>query len=822
MVVQWMTDVNCTHCRLPVPTGLVRPEADEQFCCHGCESAYQLIHASGLDSFYDLVDSNQQERSLQGRTSPSGAWSEFDDPVFLEKFSKQKGHSRETTLVLEGMHCAACLWLLEKLPVLIPGVFRSIVNWPRSTVNIAWNPDVVSLSNIAETLDQLGYTPHPMRESQRATQFKLENRKHLSKLGVAIALAGNNMILSAALYLGMFSAMATDISHLLRIASCVVGLASLVIPGRVFLVNAWRAVKSWTPHMDLPIALALLAGSTVGTWNAIRGVGEIYFDTLSVLIALLLVGRWLQFRQQARAADAIEMLYRLTPRSTFRLENGTPVETRVELIEVGDVLEIRSGMLVPADGRVISGVSHIDESLLTGESISVRKKQGDLVAAGTANQESVFRMEVTAAGGDTRISQISELVEQSSLGKPEVVQWANRIGGYFVLIAIGLALTTFFYWLPSDSGKALERTIALLIVACPCALALATPLCISVAIGRAAKSGIMIKGGDVLQLLQKPGMIWLDKTGTLTEGEMKVQRWHGETRCIPLIGEIERKSNHPVARAIVSYCNHWCPENDPTCQLQFAAVLAHPIEIRELAGRGLCASTECCEVLIGNEKLLSDNSIFPNPLQIRLADKIAEQGFSPCWVAIDGRIVALLSISDAIRPEAAKAIDSLQSRHWKVGILSGDHQAIVDRVAKRLGIAREHAKGNMAPEAKLRSVQDPQKTIVMVGDGVNDSAALAGATVGIAVKSGAETSLAAAPVYLASPGLDPILKLFAISDSAARLMRLNLGISLAYNLTFAGLAFAGWINPLIAAVLMPVSSLTVVSLSLLAGRTRTL
>ena len=829
MIVKGSLAFECAHCGLPVPVGLVQRDRDEQFCCAGCAGAYELIHGSGLESFYRMTDADSGSRLEIGGAfrgaSQAEKFGDFDEPVFLEKYARVVNATEsEVELAIERIHCGACVWLLEKLPVVLPGVVNATVNWAKRTIRVRWTVSEVKLSEIAAALNQLGYPPSPIQHNEHEKRWKLENQQHLIRIGIAAACAGNNMIISLALYLGMFSHMTIGMAQLLRVASCVVGVVALLWPGRTFLQSAWGALRTKTPHMDLPIALGLTVGTIAGLVNVVRGAGEIYFDSLSVLIFLLLIGRWVQFRQQSFAANAVEMLYRLTPQKTRKLVDGQVVETLVDLVQVDDILEIRAGDVFPVDGEIAEGSSLVDEAILTGESNPITKAPGSIVAAGTLNVRTRVSMKVTAIGSETRLSRIVDLVEQASIDKPKMVLWANKIGGYFVAAVIALAIFTFGWWLAVDVNMAIERTIALLIVACPCALALATPLAIAVAIGRAAKQKIMVKGGDVLQSLQRPGMIWLDKTGTLTNGDLKVVRWYGDTRWLDMVAALEIQSAHPVAKAIVEFGDrNWRVteelNNDPNTKI----VLAYRttvLESMDHPGLGISGLVGAHEVVVGNRRLISDHGVTPKQHHNRLSKKIIEQGFSPCWVAVDGKVVGLVAIGDSIRPEAHFALESLTKRGWEIGILSGDHQSVVDRVATRMGIAPANAIGGANPESKLEMIKRSSVggNVVMVGDGVNDSAALAAATVGIAGKNGVEASLAAAPVYLAKPGLEPILTLFRISDSAAKIMRKNLGVSLSYNLTFAGLAFAGFINPLTAAILMPISSITVVAMSLGAGR----
>ena len=811
--LQQNNDVSCSHCNLPVPSILVDPDCEQQFCCQGCAAAYQLIHEHGLESFYDYTSEEPSLRSQQNRSLDTLPFQDFDSINFLKRHAKPASDTESTIVFgIEGIHCAACVWLLEKLPTLAPGVVSSTVDWPSRTIQVRWRTDQINLSDIAFRLDRLGYSPYPYFESERAARTKSEHRKHLIRIGVAAALAGNNMMISAALYFGMFSFMSSGMEELLRYTSCVLGIASLIFPGRTFLTSALSAIRTRTPHMDLPISLALALGTIAGTINVLRGHGEIYFDSLSMLIVLLLVGRWLQFRQQAVAADSVEMLSRLTPRVARKIINGKVESTLVELLKVNDELELQTGDLVPADGHLISDSVNVDEAILTGESEAVLKNKGQKLLAGSTCLGPVVRMRTTAVGRDTEIAKLSELVHESGANRPKLVRWADRIGGYFVVAIIVLATITLIAWLPTDAETALDRTIALLVVACPCALALATPLAISVAQGRAAKRKILIKNGDVLQAMQNPGTIWLDKTGTLTFGEPIVEYWHGKRQWAGVAGALGRHSQHPISKALVRFALEGEDPSQPSFDKRDAT------QVKESVGKGVSGTVDGQFVIVGNQLMLEQNSVSIDQSFEVVSQRIGNLGYSLCWVAVNGQAVALAGISDQLRPEASHAISELRKQGWQVGILSGDRQVVVDRVAEQLEIEPRLAIGESLPETKLQVIQQSgDQTVVMVGDGVNDSAALAGATVGLAVKGGSASSLEAAPVFLAKPGLGSILELLQISRSTGNTMRWNLTVSLAYNIAFASLAIMGWVSPLVAAVIMPLSSLSVVTLSLRAG-----
>lgn len=797
--------VACTHCRLPVPAGLIDHSREEQFCCHGCEGAWQIIHGYGLDGFYDICD------QLDTRPQPAGPrdeqFAEFDHEAFQRQYVRRLGDNlHEVTLLIEGLHCAACVWLLEKLPQLVPGLLETRINLARRSATVRWNPQAVALSEIARRFADLGYVPHPgTREAQAELRIR-ENRRQLLRLAVAGVCAGNAMLVAVALYAGWFSGIAAEHATFFRWVSAGLGLVSLAWPGATFYRGAWQALRSRSPHMDVSLAIGLTAGGVMGLINTVRGAGEIYFDSLCMLIFVLLVGRYFQFRQQQRAADSVALLRSLTPRTARRIDARSMLQTvPVEALQTGDVVEIRAGDLVPADGLVESGRSTLDQSLLTGESAGIPVATGDSVTAGATNLTSLLHVRVTAVGRDSRIGRISELVESASLSHAPIVELANRVSGVFLFVVLGLAVVTLTLWRSAGIDVALEHTIALLIVACPCALGLATPLTIAVALGRAARSSILIRGGEVFERLTSPGILWLDKTGTLTTGRMTLRNWLGDQSLQPHVRALEQGVVHPLAECLVRDLHH-------SAETQEVSVVDSIYE----PGRGVRGIVGGRQLLVGSRRFLTEHNI-DLATEARWKSLLPTVGISPLYVAEGGRLVALAVIGDGFRPDTAAAVGQLRRMGWQVGILSGDQPEIVQTVAKQLGIPPERAIGGALPEDKLAIVQrDAQShTVVMVGDGVNDAAALAAADVGVAVHGGAEASLQAAPVYLGQPGLRSLIELLEGSRKTVAAIRYGLLLSLAYNLTAIGLAVAGCITPLLAAVLMPLSSLSVTTLALL-------
>lgn len=780
---------SCQHCGLPTPS-----ESDT-FCCGGCQIAHQLIHQCGLEDYYQLRQTDDETQSPERRNAVS--YEDFDREDVIERYVKTTPDGRRTIkLGLAGMHCAACIWLLERLPRLTPGVVDATVQWQRSTIEITWIPETVGLSRIAQTLEHLGYRPHLLNENAAQSVHQLEDRRRLIALAMAGAAAGNAMLVAIALYLGDAYGMTANVQTLLRIVSCVLGLFALSVPGRTFFVGAWAALRSRTPHMDLPVALGLLVGGVAGTLNTVRGTGEIYFDTMSALVFLLLVGRWIQHRQQHNAAEAVDILQRLTPRIAHKYDDTGARDVPVEVLVPGDVVDVLPGEAVPADGVVVSGESSLDQAILTGETVPSPVGPSHSVAAGTINLVAPLRIEVHAVGEDTRMGRILAWVQHAG-PRPAIVQLADRVGRVFVTSVIAIAALTLTAWLIVEPAVAVDRTVALLIVACPCALALATPLAVAVALGRASQRQILIKGGDALQRLSTPGILWLDKTGTLTEGRMKMVEWQGDEALQPYVAALEAYSTHPIATAFRNLAS----DNEYSVQGI----------VRE--NRGLTGVVAGRRLHIGNEIYLRDQDVELDSAHLAQGHAMLERGLSPVYIAVDQSLAAVAGIGDPVRPDAAAAVAGLQRRGWTVGILSGDHPEVVTRVAAKVRIDPKRAHGGLLPEDKVSYVTAAEHT-VMVGDGLNDSAALSAAAVGIATHNGAEASLMAASVYAGQPGLSVILELIEGSKSTMRTIRRNFGVSLAYNAISVSLAATGWISPWLAAILMPISSISVVASSL--------
>lgn len=799
------SQATCAHCGAAVAQGLIDAGASEQFCCGGCKAARSLISSCGLGSYYSIVTSAGEVASRPEAVSVDRAYAEFDDESFQgAHVATLPDGKRRISLALSGIHCAGCLWLLEKLPRMVPGVVEARVSIRHGELGVLWDPREVRLSAVAGTLSRLGYSPRPVREQTARERARAQDRASLIRIAAAGALAGNVMMIAFALYGGYFHGMAGEVRLGLRWLSCVLGVACLAWPGAGFFVSAWRAAASRTPSIDVPIVLALLAGGVAGIVNTVFDRGELYFDSLTMLVTLLLAGRFIGERQQRWAADAVALLYTLTPFAARRRgPDGQWHDTPAESLQIGDVVLVKAGESIAVDGVVVSGASSVDAGLLTGESMPKPIAVGTEVFAGTVNTAAPVEVRATATGRGTRAASLMRTVEEAATRRAPIIRFADSIAGWFVVIVPAVALLTYALWFRVDPSRALDNAMAVLIVTCPCVLGIAAPVAVALAIGRAGKDGVLIKGGDVLERLAHPGIAVLDKTGTLTQGAWRIAATFGDARATRLAAAVERGVSHPVA-------------------LAFAAEVSGPVpdatSIRHVMGRGVEGWVDGRRVAVGAPEFVRDDCDDSSECDEWLA-AIAALGASPVCISEDRRVIGAAALSDRLRPGTSEALDRLRRAGWALRVLSGDDDAIAKRVGEQLGLDPAHCEGHLTPEGKLNRVRQLRSehatgTILMVGDGVNDSASLAAADVGVAVHGGAEASLAAADVHLSTPGLARLADLVEAGPRMVLTIRRMFMVSLAYNLLAGGLAVSGMIHPMLAAALMPVSSLSTLAVAM--------
>lgn len=806
--------VACAHCGLAVPPGLLREGEADQFCCAGCRQVYRLVKEWGLDQYYRLVD--QQQGVLEPAKVTGRSFEDFDDLGLQAEATEAAGAGRcRTRVYLEGVHCAACVWLVEKLPAVLPGVEEVRLNLGSAVAEVTWRPGATRLSAVARALDRLGYTPHVHRAGRAQEARRAEDRTALARLGVAAACAMNLMFLHGALYAGEYQGMASPYEAFFRWLSLAVSLPVLGFSARPFYQTALAGLKARMVHIDLPVALALTAAFAASAGNVLRGSGPLWFDSLAMLVAALLGARQLQRGAQRAALERADSLRGVAfLEFARRLEGEGPgapaVEVPIAALSPGERVEVRSGELVPVDGVVLAGRSSLDNAVLTGEAAPQSVKEGDAVNAGATNLGARLVVRVDAAGEGTRVGALLAIVNDALSRKPALLATTDRLARRFVEVLLGLSAVTGLAWLGRGPEVALERVVALLVVACPCALGLSVPLAVSVTLLRAARAGVFVKNPDALERLRHAGTVLLDKTGTLTEGRATVARWVGDDAARELARSLEAESSHAVARAFRESSG------------RPVRVVRTVEEVREVPGQGISGRLDGRRVRVGNRAHVeAEGAPVPSGL-VEAADALVAEGLSPVYVAVDGAVAGVAGVGDPLRADARRTVAALRARGARVRVLSGDHPAVISRVAASLGLPAEDALGGLTPEAKrdlvagLVGARDREGAVVMVGDGVNDAAALALADVGIAVHGGTGATIVAADVVLTREGVAPVLD---VLDGARRLrgvVRRNLGFSLVYNVAAATAAVLGFVGPLLAAVLMPVSSLTVVLSSALA------
>jgi P-type Cu2+ transporter len=789
MTTAAVAPVACLHCRLPVPG-----DRSSQFCCAGCEVVHGAIAEHGLDPFYRL-----REVAAPAHTTGHD-YGELDDPAFRRLHVRAGDDGRvHASLYLEDLRCTACVWLVESAPRCVPGVAEVRVDLGRSRADVVWDPGATSLATIARYFDRIGHVPHPYRGLDRDALRRREDRALLVKLGVAGASVGNLMLLGAALYAGLFGGMSRADETFFRWASMVIAVPGLGFAATPFFRTALGALRARRLHLDLPLSIGIVVGLVWGAANVVRGVGEIYFDSLAMLVFLLLVARWIVLRHQRRASTGAELLLSLTPSRAHLVAGDAHRDVPIEAIVPGDLVRVLVGEVIPVDGEVHAGRSALDVGLLTGESQPVEVGPGAPVHAGTLNVAAPLEVRATAVGEVTRVGKLVSSIEALSVKAP-IERLVDRIAGRFVAVVSALAALALigWWWLASFATGA-EHAMALLIVTCPCALALATPLAVTVALGRAARRGVLVKGADALERLATPGTMFVDKTGTLTAGKLAVVSWRGDTDAAGLASAVETGSNHPIARALCAY-------RPPS---------GTAVHIREEIGRGITAIIDGHHVIVGAPPWVRQRSRSAPVIEGWIAE-IAERGETPIVVAKDGTIIAVAGLADPVRSDAAGALRALERLGWTVHLLSGDDGRVVRRVGAALGVPLTRCHGLVAPEDKVAAVvaAGARGTVAMVGDGVNDAAAMAAASVGIAVSGAAEIAIEAADVYLRSPSIAEIAATAAGAQDTLATIRRNLRFSLVYNVIAAALAITGVIHPLIAAAVMPLSSLTVLASSL--------
>ncbi len=789
---------NCLHC------GRDAGGRGGGFCCHGCREVHAYLRTAKLDEYYQVLERQQQHAPSQLDVVTERSARDED----LTAAFRWGARADSYAFYVPSLSCAACLWLMQKALRDVQGVDSIDVDLAKRLVLIGARGEAPQLvPQLLERMSRLGYRALPPRFSTDAKFQDAAERRRLSDLGLAWAAFGNVMLFATALYFGDLWGMSPPMARFLALFALLVSAAALPTAGRSFFANAWRSLRAGVLHIDLPIAAALLLAFGVSVANLASGGTRVYFDSVTGLIAFLLTGRHLAEGMAKRARDLAGSTLALIP-------------TSAESLRVGDRIEVRVGERIPADGRVDFGETEVSEAALTGEQAPVLKRTGDLVTAGTYNLSGAFAMIVTAAGEDCRLAQVGRLIAEARASKASFETLAEAILRWFIAGIFLAAVAAGLIWWHLDPSRIVEVVCATLIVSCPCALALATPLVSSFALKRSWQHGVIVKSADVLERLPRIDTVVIDKTGTLTTGAMNVVHRFG-TSLDPSVAEavyvVASLSLHPVAKAVAASLA-LSKRSDASVE-----ILSH----RELPGLGIHAAVLIdgapCELRLGSVAWL--RAFVPEGMRAELDAAVGASvadgpQVAACWVLGAAPSVVAFSLSDPPSAAAAEVVARWRAVGLSVLVMSGDAHAAVVQAADRVGIPASDVFSGLSPEAKALRVKELEaagKRVLMVGDGANDAAALATATVGVAVRGGVDVAIGAADAFSLSPGLGPVEDLRSFAVHTLTSLRIVLAVSVVYNVVAVGLALGGLVHPIVAALIMPLSSLTVILVAMLRG-----
>ncbi|HEY9050091.1 MAG TPA: heavy metal translocating P-type ATPase, partial [Gammaproteobacteria bacterium] len=782
----------------------------QQFCCLGCASVCKVIYDSGLQGFYQRTPEGQL---LSPPPDLPKDIALYDIDEVQSEYVADMGQVRDIHLLVEGIHCAACIWLIERSFNSIPGILDVKANLANKRLHVRWDNSKIKLSSIIKRLGEIGYAAVPFDPESAEGIIKKQNRALLLRMAFAAFAMMNLMWVSIALYTGANEGEFRSMFHWIGFT---LATPTLLYSGWPFYKGAWTGLRQAHLTMDLPIALGATITYLYSVYILVTGsaVGEVYFDTVVNFMFVILVGRFLEAKSKRHAVAATQRLLDLQPRVATVIRNDESHIVPIRSVKQGERVLVKAGDKIPVDGIVIDGATSVDESMLSGESEPVTKNINDHVSAGTINTESTITVKVEATLKNTALGRIINLVEEAQASKAPIQCVADSIVPWFVAATLILATLTFLWWVNQDFETALMAATAVMIITCPCAFGLATPMAIAVASGLGAKHGILVKNGAVLEYLSAINHFVFDKTGTLTQGQMVVGKIYSnkfsDKEFLQLVAKAEQFSEHSIAKAIIQSAKN-----------AGIIITTHGVsDFKNKSGHGIKAIIDSHHIIIGTYDWLKKNAIEPDPEYVEKTNLLQRQGISCIHVAIDGSNAGLISVSDQLRPDAMQLINALRNAGIQLSLLSGDRQMVADAVAEELGGMNVIAE--VLPEQKeqiIRQLQSSGEKVAMVGDGVNDAPALIRADVGIAVGSGTDVSMESADIVLLSNELDKVRLASMLSRRTLKTIRQNIGISLLYNIIMVPLAMMAFVTPLVAAISMPISSLAVIAN---AARIRTL
>ena len=805
----------CYHCGLTIASDTdyrsVLEGAERRFCCFACQSVCEAIHEAGLQGYYQRTP----EGALLGPPpEPPKDVEIYDFDEVQCEFTTCSGDIRDIHLLVEGIHCAACVWLIERSLKRTPGVVSANVNLAAKRLHLRWDSRQNKLSDLIHALARIGYSAVPYDPESAEGSIKKTNRAMLYRLFFAGFAMMNMMWISVALYSGANEDEFRQFFHWMGLA---LATPTLFYAGYPFYRGAFGGLRAGHLTMDMPIAFGLSVTYAYSVYVTVTAstVGEVYFDIVTNLTFIILIGRYLEGMFRHQALSATKRLMELQPRVAIVMRDGQEQMTPIRGVKLGDQVLIKPGHKVPVDGVVLEGHSAVDEAMLSGESVPVSKSVGAQVSAGTVNTTGALLVEVRTLLQDTTLSRIIRLVEEAQSSKAPIQRLADTIVPWFVLVTLICAAITFYLWHGESFEIALMAATSVLIITCPCALGMATPMSIAVASGLGAKNGILVKNGLVLETLSKVTHFVFDKTGTLTEGRMSIAQVHVAAgydmqQVLRDAAAVERYSEHSVAKAIVADAEER--------QLGYRDIAVSGFHAT--AGLGVEASVAGRAMLLGSAEWLTRNAVALDDVLVAQAHELEAQAMSCVYVALAGKHVAVLALADRLRDDALQLVNELRAEGIAMTLLSGDRRTVAEAVARQLGGMEVIAE--VLPQDKDRVIQELQHkgaVVAMVGDGINDAPALIRADVGIALGSGTDVSVESADIVLMHNELNKVRQAVLLSRRTLQTIKQNIGLSFVYNAIMVPLAMMAMVSPLVAAITMPISSLVVIGN---AARIRTL
>lgn len=805
-----MSAGNCYHCGQLVPAEVdLSVKIEDQaraMCCIGCQAVAQAIVDNGLADYYRNRDA-LPDSPREALPSILDGLKLYDHADFQKSFVRQLGENeREASLILEGITCAACIWLNEQHLSRLPGVIGADLNFTTRRARVRWDEQRIKLSDILAAIAAIGYRAHPYDAAKSEELARRERRSALWRVFVAGFGMMQVMMYAIPVYMAGDGDMTPDVEQLMRLASLALTLPVVFYSAAPFFQNTWRDLKLRRVGMDAPVALGIGAAFAASVWATLTASGEVYFDSVTMFVFFLLGGRFLEMAARQHAVGVTEALAKLMPAFADRVASY-PLDREVERViaadlRAGDVVVVKPGETIPADGHVLEGVSSANEALLTGESVPVSKQPGAAVTGGAVNIESPLYVRVEQVGEATRLSAIVRLMERAAMEKPRVVELADRIARYFIVALLVIAAVVALAWCYIDPSKAMWITVSVLVVTCPCALSLATPVALTVASGEMARAGLLVTRSHAIETLARATHFVFDKTGTLTSGRMKLLEvlplgTSDTERCLVVAAALERASEHPIGAALRAAA--------PVVELSPQDMVNEP-------GSGIRAVLDGRRIRLGRPQYVEALHAQPLP---GAGQVFCEQGDTVIALGDETGWLALFRIGDELRPLAAELVASLRAEGRHVILLTGDLAAVAQKVADALRI--DEVVAGVSPQGKhdyVKGLQAGGAVVAMVGDGVNDAPVLAKAQVSVAMGGGSQLAYTQADLVLLSENLRHLKRGIGVARRTLGVIRQNLIWSFVYNFVALPLAMFGLITPWMAGIGMSGSSLLVVANSL--------